>query len=139
MGHTKQSVDIERARAVEELVDGKATHGGVEELDHVEGGQLGGAAAAKAVHELQQAARVGADDGFGACGEQVRDLAIAKFVGGLGMEEVIDAGGAAAERGFSDLFDDEVGDLCEELAWLLPDALCVTKMTGVVVGDAKCD
>ena len=83
---------------MEELVDGEAADGGVEEFDHVEGGELGGAAAAKAVHELQEAAGVGADDGFGAGGEQVRDLAVAEFVGGLGMEQVVDACGAAAER-----------------------------------------
>ena len=103
---------------MEELVDGEAADGGVEEFDHVEGGKLGGAAAAKAAHELQKAAGIGADDGFGSGGEQVRDLAVAEFVGGFGMQEVVDACGAAAERCFGDLFDFELGDLREKSARL---------------------
>ena len=71
---------------MKELVDSEATDGGIEKFDHVERGKLGGAAAAKAIHELQQAARVGADDGLGAGGKQVRDLAVAELVGGLGIE-----------------------------------------------------
>ena len=38
--------------------------------------------------------------------------------------------------GFGDLGDFEAGDLREELAGLLVDALCVTEVAGVVVGDA---
>jgi hypothetical protein len=82
---------------VDELLDGKAADGGVEELDHVEGGELCSTAAAKSVDELQKAAGISRDDGFGASGEQVRDLAVAEFVGGLGVQQVVDAGGTTAE------------------------------------------
>jgi hypothetical protein len=51
---------------VEELIDGEAADGSVEEFDHVEGGKFCDTAAAKAVHELQEAAGVGADDGLSA-------------------------------------------------------------------------
>jgi hypothetical protein len=84
-------VDIEGAWAVEELVDCEAADGGVEKFDHVERGEFGGAAAAKAVHELQKAAGVGADDGFCSGGEEVRDLAVAELVGGLWVQKVVDA------------------------------------------------
>src|SRR5215472_15958576 len=69
----------------------------------------------------------------------MRDLAVAELVGGLGVEQVVDASGTAAEVGFGDLFDFELGDLREEFARLLPATLRVTKVAGVVIGDAEFD
>lgn len=124
---------------MEKLVDGEAPDGGVEEFDHVEGGKLGGAAATKAVHELEQASGISADDSLRAGCEQVRDFSVAEFVGGLGMQQVVNACRAAAEIRFRNLFDGELGDLREQSAWLSEDTLRVAKVAGVVIGDAKRD
>ena len=73
--------------------------------------------------------------GFG--GEEVGDLAIPELVGGLRLDEVVDTGGSAAERGLGDLDDIESGDGGEQLAGLAEDALRVPEMAGIVVGDAE--
>jgi hypothetical protein len=119
------------------LVYRDASDGGVEQFDHVEGGELFFACSAEAAHELEETAGVGGDDRFGVSGEQVGDFAIAELLGGPGLEQVVDAGGATAEGGFGDLGDFEAGDCGEEFARLEEDALCVAKMAGVVVGDAE--
>src|SRR6185437_5223312 len=105
MGHPdgRQSVDIERARAVKELLDGEAANRGIEELDHVKGRELCSAATAQTIHELQKATGIGADDGLSSGGEQVRNFAVAKFVRWLRVEQVIDACRATTEIGFGNL------------------------------------
>jgi len=124
-------VDCEAFFAAKYLIRREAADGGVEELDHVEGGHGLFAAAAEGAHDLQQAAGVGGDYGLRLGGEQVADLAVAELLGGLGLEEVVDAGGAAAEGGFGDLGDFELGDSGEELAGLLVDSLGVTEKAAV--------
>ena len=122
--------------AAEDLVGGEAADGGVQELDHVKGGQGALAAAAEAAHELKQAAGIGGDDSLRVRVEQMTDLAVAKLLRGLGLEEVVDAGGAAAERRLGDLGDFELRNLREQVARLLEDSLRVTEVAGVVIGDA---
>lgn len=95
------------------------------------------AGAAQAAHELEQAAGICGDDGGGVGGEEMRDFSVAELLRGLGLEQVVDARGAAAERGFGDLGDFKAGDLREQLARLLMDALRVAEVAGVVVGDAE--
>jgi hypothetical protein len=63
--------------SAEELIGRDAADGGVEEFDHVEGGDLFFAGSAEAAHELEETAGVGGDDGVGVSGEQVGDFAIA--------------------------------------------------------------
>ena len=121
---------------VGELLGGDAADGCVEEFDHVEGGEFFLAGSAETAAELHEAAGVGGDDGVGVGGEEMGDFAIAELLGGFGLEEIVDAGGAAAEGGFGDFGDLEAGDSGEQLARLLIDALRVAEMAGVVVGDA---
>jgi len=94
------------------------------------------AGATQAAHELQETAGVGGDDGVGVSGEQVLDFPVAELLGGFRLEQVVDAGGAAAEGGFGNFGDLEAGDSGEQLARLLKDALRVAQVAGVVVGDA---
>jgi hypothetical protein len=84
----------------------------------VEGGEFLVAGATQAAHKLHETAGIGGDDGVGLRGEQVLDLAVAELLGGFGLEEVVDAGGAAAEGRFSDLGDLETGDGGEQFARL---------------------
>ena len=86
------------ASSVEEVFGGEASDGGVEQFDHVEGGEFLFARSAKAAHELEETAGVGGDDGVGVSGEQVGDFAVAELLGGFGLEQVVNAGGPAAER-----------------------------------------
>ena len=103
----------------------------------MEGGQGILALAAEAAHDLEQAAGVGGDDGLGVGREQVADLAVGELIGGFGVEQVVDAGGAAAEAGLFDLGDLEAGDGGKEIAGLLEDVLRVAEVAGVVVCDAE--
>lgn len=121
--------------AAKYLIRREAADGGVEQFDHVEGGHGLFAAAAEGAHELEEAAGVGGDDGLRLGGEEVADLAVAELLGGFGLEQVVDTGGAAAEPGFGDLGDFELGDSGEELAGLLMDSLGVPEVAGIVIGD----
>ena len=68
--------------------------------------------------------------------EQVVDLAVAKLIRRLGIKQVVDAGRAAAERGFGDFGDLEAGNPASRLARLLLHSLRVLQMAGIVIGDA---
>jgi len=103
----------------------------------VECGEFFVAGAAQTAHELEQAAGVGRDDGGGTGCEEMRDLSVAELLRGFGLEQVVDARGAAAEGGFGDLRDFQARDVREQLAGLLMDALRVAEVAGVVVGDAE--
>jgi hypothetical protein len=59
---------------------------------------------------LEEAAGVGRNDSLGVGVKQVANFAIAELLCGLRLEEVIDAGGAAAKRGLGDLSNFELRD-----------------------------
>jgi hypothetical protein len=65
------------------------------------------------------------------------DLAVAKLLGRLRLEEVVDAGGATAKRGLGDLSNFKLRNSGEKLAGLLMDSLSVTEVACVVVRDAE--
>jgi len=76
----------------------------------VEGGEFFFACAAEAAHELEETPGIGGDDGVGLRGQEMRDFTVAELLRWLGLEEIVDARGTAAERGFGDFSDLEVGD-----------------------------
>src|SRR5205823_1759934 len=121
----------------EERLGSDAPDGGVEELYEVEGRQFGLTLAAEAGHELEEAAGIRGNDSSGIGIEQVSGLPIAEFVGRFGVEEVVDAGGAAAHGRLGDLGDFEAGDGGEEGPGFSEDALGVPKVAGVVIGDPE--
>jgi len=124
------------AASADELIGRESADGCVEEFDHVEGGDFFLVGPAEAAHKLEETAGVGGDDGVGVGGQEVGYFAVAELLGGFGLEEVVDAGGAAAEGGFGDLGDLKAGDGTEKFAGLDEDSLGVAEVAGVVVGDA---
>ena len=93
------SLPYERLRAV----------GAGEEGDGVEGFDFG-AAGGEAVLDLEEAAGVaGGDDGRSGGGDVV-ELALEEFVGHFGLDEVVDAGAAAAPHGFGEGLEVEAGN-----------------------------
>ncbi len=100
----------------------------------MKGGHVREPAPAQRTHQLQQAAGIGGDDGSGLGREQVFYLAVAQLVGRLRMEQVVDAGGAAAERGLFDLRDFESGNRSQQPPRLSVDGLRVAQVASVVVG-----
>ena len=64
-------------------------------------------------------------------------LRVADLLGALGLDEVVDAGAAAALVAVGDLDELDAGDRREEPARLLADPLRVGEVAGVVVGDAR--
>ncbi len=102
----------------------------------MEGGQDEFPATTETAHQLKQAAGIGGNDCLRLCVEQMPDLAVAELLRGLRLQQVVDACGAAAERWLGDLGDFELRNLCEQMAWLLEDALRVTQVAGVVIRDA---
>ena len=89
----------------------------------------------EAVLELEVAAGVGGGDGGGGGGGEVGEFSGEEFGGLLGLGDVIDAGAAAAPRGFWEFGEGEAGDEFEELAGLGGDFLAVAEVAGFVVGD----
>jgi len=86
---------------------------------------------------LEDAAGIaGGDDVCGESGDVV-GLASAELCGGFGLYEVVNSGGAAADGGFGNFDEYETGNLGEERARLLGDALRVLEMAGIVEGDAR--
>lgn len=87
--------------------------------------------------ELEEAAGVagGHDIGVERCDEL--GFAVAEGVGGVGLDQIVDSGGAAADGVFWDFSEFELGNICQQLAGLRADALCMLKMTGIVEGYAE--
>jgi hypothetical protein len=106
---------------------------GIEQLDRVVDGELL-AELAGVGGDLEDAAGVGGDDGAGAGREQALGLAAAELGGRLGLEQVVDAGRAAADLPALGLAELEAGDLAEQVPRLLADRLRVGEVAGVVVG-----
>src|SRR5262245_19925561 len=92
------------------------------------------AALAAAERDLEQAARVRRRDYLGAGLGDPRDLPLQELARHLGLEQIVDAGAAAAEIAVAELHELEPGDAREELARLLAHALAVGEMAGIVVG-----
>ena len=98
-----------------------------------------GAAGGEAVLDLEEAAGVAGGDDGGAGGGNVVELALLEFPGHFGLDEVVDAGAAAAPHRLGQRHEVEAGDGGEELAGLCGDFLAVAEVAGVVVGDAGTD
>ena len=122
--------------ASQQIGGGDSSNGSIQDFDHVEGGKGPLAAAAEATHQLQKAAGICRDDSRRVGCEQMRDFSVAKLLRWFGLQQVVDSGRTTTERGLCDLCDFEAGDAGEEFARLLINALCVTKMAGIVVSDA---
>ena len=90
-------------------------------------------AAAQPAHQLQQATRIGRDDGLCLGGEQIFYLAIAQLIRGLGVEQVVDPGRAAAQRGLLDLRDFEAWNGSQQASRLGVDALSVPQVARVMI------
>ena len=66
-------------------------------------------------------------------------FATAQFGGHLRLHEVEDAGAAAADVAVGNRHERDAGNRREQVARLLPDALRVGEVAGVMVGDAHVD
>ncbi len=64
-------------------------------------------------------------------------LALPELLGGLGLEQVVDAGRAAAQLPLGGLDELEAGDRAQQVARLRAHALGVGQVAGVVVGDLR--
>lgn len=69
----------------------------------MKGGQGALPATAQPTHQLEEAAGVGRDESLGASVEEMSHFAVAKLLGRLWLEKVVDPGGSTAERGLGDL------------------------------------
>src|ERR671916_3518328 len=87
--------------------------------------------------DLEDATGVGGDEHPGAGGEDVLRLALAELGGGLGLDHVVDAGGAAADLRLLYLLYLDARYAFQDRARLPADALRVTEVAGVVVGDRE--
>ena len=108
----------------------------VDELDRVERRQraAGSTQRSRHLHEAAWvAARVGVRLGFqDTCG-----FPIAEVGSGLGLDDVVDPGAAAADLLLRRLDELESRDRAQELTRLGADSLCVREMTGVLERDAE--
>jgi hypothetical protein len=75
------------------------------------------------------------DTSSGHCGR----LSLAELGGGAWLDEVVDTGRTAAHAGLGELDQLEAGDRREDPPRLVPHALRVGEVAGVVVGDAEGD
>ena len=81
--------------------------------------------------------RVRGDDHVGARVGDVGDLPAAELSGHLRLDQIEDAGAAAADLGVGKRDEREAGNRLEQLTRLAADALRVRQVTGVVIGDAQ--
>src|SRR2546423_9432647 len=94
------------------------------------------ARAAERRAHLEQAARIRARVDLGLGREDVRGLALAERARRLRLDEVVDAGAAAADLLLGRLDELEAGDRAKQLARLGADALGVREVAGVLERDA---
>ena len=88
---------------------------------------------------LQQTPWIAGDDGLRFSAHDVGDLAVAKLCRGFRLEQVVDAGGPAANLRFSHLAHLDAGNTLQQPARRHADALGVLQMAGVVIRDAQID
>ena len=89
--------------------------------------------------DLQRAAGVRGGSSSGRRAQARGHLALADLVRALRLDEVVDAGAAAALLAIRNVHHLQPGDAPQESARLAADALAVREVTGVVVGDARRD
>lgn len=82
--------------------------------------------------ELEQAAGVAGGYYLGVERGDELGFTIAESVGGVGLDEIVDACGAAADGGFWNFGEFNAGDVCEQLAGLAANTLRVLEMAGIV-------
>src|SRR5581483_5612670 len=100
---------------VEQGARRNSTNRRIEQFNHVKGGHGLQAAAAQAIHQLQQATGVGREYSFCLGGEKVLHLAVAKLGSGVGFEQIVDSGGSTTERALRNFGDFEIGDAGKQL------------------------
>ena len=86
--------------------------------------------------ELQDAAGIARSDDVGSELRNQLGFAIAKGLGGVGLHEVVDPRGAAADGGLGNFGEFEPGNAGEQSARLVANALRVLQVAGVVKGHA---
>ena len=75
--------------------------------------------------ELKETAGVAGGDDFGVERSDELGFAVAEGVGGVRLDEIVNAGGAAADGGFGDFCYLEAGNVREQLARLAANTLRV--------------
>src|SRR6266850_8482498 len=104
----------------------------VEDLDRC---ALGG----QALGDLDDAAGIGGDDGLGARGANVGDLARLQALRHLGLGQVVRPGRAAAPISLGQRYHGEPGNLGKESSRLAADLLAVHDVTRIVIGHRLLD
>ncbi len=100
--------------------------------DFLAGAVDGGAAA-----QLQQAPGIGGDNGLGASGLGVAHFLGKKFQRSLGLRDVVESRGAAADFRVGQFHKIEVGNLAQKLARSFANFLAVKEMAGILISDAN--
>jgi len=90
---------------------------------------------AQAGGDLEDAARIRADDHIRRCIEDLPHFVLLELARYLGVGQVVDAGAAATTLRVVDVGKDHALDRSEEGPWLRPDALTVREVTRVLVDD----
>jgi len=85
---------------------------------------------------LEEAARIAGGDDVGLERGDELGFVVAEGGGGLRLNEIVDAGRAAADGGFGNFGEFKTGNSSEKFARLSVDPLGVIEMTGIVKGDA---
>src|SRR4030081_3747957 len=112
-------------------LDRDPADGEIEELNRGRGGKLEPAIAELCL-DLQRAPGIAGDEKLRRNRKDVLDLAGPDLVGALRLDEIVDAGAAAALLGVGDLEERQARNGPEELARLLDDPLGVPQVTGIV-------
>ena len=87
--------------------------------------------------ELKKAAGIAGGDDVGVEWRNELGLAVAQGVGGIGLDEVVDSRGAAADGGLGNFRELQLGNVRKQGARLGPDTLGMLQMAGIVEGDAE--
>src|SRR5438034_2562114 len=89
--------------------------------------------------QLQGAAGIRGGDEVRLRGVDETGLAVAELPGRIGFDEIEDAGAAAADVLLGEWQELDAGDRSQEIPRLLPDALGVRQMAGVVIRHPQCE
>jgi len=85
---------------------------------------------------LEEAAGIASGDDVGLEWGDKLSFAVAEGSGCIGLNEIVNAGGAAADGSFGNFEEVDAGNGCEKLARLRVDALRMIEVAGVVEGNA---